>query len=160
MAIKDLEGREIGLSLASRFFKRFIPVTESGCWIWESYSHQAGYGLIKYHGTMIRAHRLSYLIHIGAIPENMLICHSCDIPACVNPAHLFLGRPAENTADMFKKDRFPIRKGADHHGAKLTDEKVIAIRKDSRPQKEIAADYGVIKQTISDIKLRKIWRHI
>jgi hypothetical protein len=91
-----------------------------------------------------------------------MVCHSCDNPACVNPAHLFVGTAADNSADMARKGRSrnAVRLGTDHHLAKLTPDRVRAIRADARQQDLIAADHGVSQVTVSRIKRNLIWRHV
>jgi hypothetical protein len=75
-----------------------------GCWEWNA-AKRLGYGKFAYEGKVIDAHRLSWLLHFGPIPEGMLICHRCDNPPCVRPDHLFLGTRADNTHDMDAKGR-------------------------------------------------------
>ena len=86
-----------------RLFQR---VDKSGeCWLWTGGKTYDGYGMMKVDGRQTYVHRFSYQLHKGEIPEGMFVCHSCDVPNCVNPDHLWLGSPADNTADMFKKGR-------------------------------------------------------
>ena len=85
-----------------------------------------------------------------------MVLHTCDNPKCVRPDHLFLGNALHNTHDMIKKDR--MLHGELAPWAKLTAEQVRSIRKDSRKQDDIAAEYGVIQQTISLIKRGKNWK--
>ena len=94
-------------SLWERFHEKYVPVTETGCWIWTR-SKCRGYGRISYNGTGKMAHRISWEIHCGPIPEGMLVLHKCDVPACVNPEHLFLGTYKDNTQDAIKKGRLHI----------------------------------------------------
>jgi hypothetical protein len=87
-----------------------IPLDKSGeCWLWLGQRHKRdGYGLIK--GTTnqpLRAHRVFYTIFNGEIPEGMVVCHSCDTPACVNPDHLWVGTHADNQRDKTQKGRHP-----------------------------------------------------
>ncbi len=78
------------------------------CWVWTGYRAKFGYGQMKIGGrvgSVIYAHRLSWAIHNGEIPAGLSVCHRCDNPPCVNPAHLFLGDQAANNRDMFSKGR-------------------------------------------------------
>lgn len=75
------------------------------CWIWHGSFFKSGYGRFYIHQKCYRAHRVSYYIYHGKMPNEMLICHRCDNPACVNPLHLFEGSTNDNTQDMIKKDR-------------------------------------------------------
>jgi HNH endonuclease len=86
------------------FFDNFIPEPMSGCWIWIK-AGQYGYGYMILNKKKIRAHRLSWIIHNGDIPEGLLVCHKCDVKCCVNPNHLFLGTGDDNMQDMIKKNR-------------------------------------------------------
>ena len=87
----------------------YIPVTESGCWLWLGSIDGAGYP--RYYsgaGVMQRslsATRLFFEHFNGLVPDGMLLCHRCDVPSCVNPSHLFLGTHKENSDDMFAKGR-------------------------------------------------------
>ena len=89
--------------------QRSIPVTESGCWLWEQGCERAGYGEVGIRQSPERtAHRLSWLAFKGPIPQGLGVLHSCDVTGCVNPDHLFLGTQNDNMKDMARKGR---RKG-------------------------------------------------
>ena len=75
------------------------------CWLWTGALNSKGYGSMSYNGKGTNAHRLSYILHKGEIPDGLIICHTCDTPKCVNPDHLWAGTPSENMKDMFAKDR-------------------------------------------------------
>lgn len=130
-----------------RRFLRFVVVEpNSYCWLWTSVVNERGYGLFwRYHSTKARAHRVSYAHFCGEIPEGLFVCHRCDVPACVNPDHLFLGTNAENMADMVAKGRKRL---------KLTSEDVLAIRQAAAAgavQSHLARSYDVAEITISKI---------
>lgn len=76
-----------------------------GCWLWTRCLNGSGYGLINVGGRSKLAHRVSYELYKGIIPEEMCALHTCDTPACVNPDRLFLGTRVDNVADMCSKGR-------------------------------------------------------
>jgi len=82
-----------------------IPTVLSDCWIWTGSVDHSGYGQINKGKITYRAHRISYEMFIGPIPDGLLILHSCDNPKCVNPAHLRAGTCQDNTDDMIKRQR-------------------------------------------------------
>lgn len=106
------------------------------------------------------AHRASYFLHFGEIPEGMHVLHKCDNRACVNPDHLFLGTCADNMADKAAKGRCNVRRGEGHYLSKLTKEQVLEIRASDAVQARLCEQYGVGPCTISQIKSGKRWRHV
>jgi hypothetical protein len=135
--------------------------SSTDCWLWTG-AKQGGRGG-KYGAFQLgwkiqkRAHRLSFEIANGPIPDGMMVCHVCDVPLCVNPAHLFLGTAKENIDDMDAKNRRVSCKGQRNGASKLTTEAVRNIYLDPRTNREIAQDYNVNSNLISQIRHRKIW---
>lgn len=130
-------------------------VTETGCWEWTGFrkKDRFDYGLIWIGDRQRRAHRVSYEVHKGPIPEGLDILHSCDNPPCINPDHLSVGTRGENCQDAASRDRFPLNEK--HHATKLSREQVREIRafKADWTNGEIAKKYGVNPATISRIRL-------
>lgn len=130
---------------------------DTGCWVWRGVRSTAGY---PYHGA-IRAHRAVYELFNGPIPEGQFVCHRCDNPPCVNPAHLFAGTSAENTRDCAEKRRFPH--GESHFRAKFTAPMVRSIRRRfecGASATAMAREFGVGRSTIIKIVTRKLWKYL
>ena len=154
-------------TFVARFDRSYIPEPMSGCWLWVGdYATNTRYGQITSSGgakerKKFRAHRASWELNRGPIPNGLSVLHKCDTPACVNPDHLFLGTQADNMHDMFAKGRRPTARGERAGKAKLTEEQVLAIRDDPRPYREIAHAYGLgSHSSVKAIKLRRSWAHV
>ena len=144
------------------FEDRYVPEPNSGCWLWEGNINRDGYGRLRHHGQDYLAHRFSWAVYRGKVPDEVCVLHKCDTPCCVNPEHLFLGSQADNMHDMTRKKRGRPQKhlGDDNGNSKLMTADILAIRKDQRIYRKIALDYGVNLQTIYRIKTRQCWVHV
>jgi len=141
---------------------------ETPCWEWTA-SLRSGYGQFTYPQKQMFAHRFSWLVHCGEIPEGdhygtTCVLHKCDNRKCVNPEHLFLGSNVDNIADKMSKGRHVVCVGEQCYNSKLSDSQVLEIREKYVPRKytllQIANDYDVDQSTIRAIIKRKAWRHI
>ena len=142
-----------------RFWKKVDKRGPDECWEWQATKERVGYGQIKSMGQMLMAHRVAFELTVGEIPDGMKVCHKCDNRGCVNPSHLFLGTQSDNMKDCAKKGRLNSQNG-NHPRAKLSPDQVLAIRRDKRVQREIAADYGVSISAIGLIIMGRNWKHI
>lgn len=141
-----------------RFYNKVNTSDPNGCHLWTACILTSGYGQFRLNGKLGRAHRVAWQLAHGPIPEGMHVLHRCDVRACVNPEHLFLGTNADNMRDMTEKGR--AAKGEAGGNAKLTEADVHAIRADSRVARKIADDYGVSVSAVKHIKKRRSWKHI
>lgn len=145
-------------------FHQKYRVSSTDCWEWTKGRFNNGYGKFNKrsvtYGLSHYAHRTSWIIHNGPIPEGMHVCHKCDNPGCVNPEHLFLGTPKENMRDASQKGRMSTWKrlsGEEHGRAKLTRDQVLLIKDDNRPRRKLAIEYGVSISRIAKIKQGVTW---
>lgn len=148
-------------SVESAFHEKYVIISESGCWIWVASTFRTGYGQFNpRNGRIVTAHRFSYELHNGPISEDLIVCHRCDVRACVNPEHLFLGTSADNSADMRAKGRHRTAPnyGEKNHAAKLTADQAREIFLSDAPNTALAKKYGVTRQAVQAIKHRKTWR--
>jgi hypothetical protein len=141
----------------TRFEAAYIPEPNSGCWLWLGPQTRGGYGAIRVDHVGFRAHRYSFQIHKGPIPDGLIVRHQCDTPECVNPDHLHLGTIADNAADAVARNRMP--RGERCVRAKLTESAVASIRADRRVYTAIAAEHGVSPALVCLIKQGKLWSH-
>lgn len=153
------------LTEQERFARRYVPIPIAGCWIWIGSDYgdgrYGGFGLGQ-RGAVEYAHRASWRIHCGEIPAGMFVCHHCDVPACVNPHHLFLGTPKENTHDMLRKGRAgaPNHRGVRNGRAKLTEDQVRQLRATPGTLREVGALFGVSTHIVRSIRIGKLWSHV
>lgn len=143
-----------------RFEEKFIPEPMSGCWLWEAglLHPELGYGGFYLSGRMGPAHRASWTLYRGEIPDDLFVLHRCDNPYCVNPDHLFLGTQADNMKDCAAKGRLRFqRPGIKRHRQKLTKEIGDKIRAEYVPNTRgkgpvvLGRKYGISPQSVQAI---------
>lgn len=151
--------------ISERFWEKVIVAGPDDCWLWTASTYRNGYGQIGIANQKITsAHRISYELHNGPIPDNLLVLHKCDNHRCVNPVHLFLGTQQDNIDDMHKKGRNRQPKNEKHRDAKFTNQQVREIRAmyatGNYGQSELARMFGVTKTCMRELVLKHNYRDV
>lgn len=165
MSPKGTRQRPSGLTLEEAFhwYMPGEPPSE-GCWEWTG-SKTGKYGRFSFQWVDRYAHRVSYELYKGDIPEGMHVLHDpvlCNNTICVNPHHLRIGTDADNNRDQDISGTRSV--GQDHPNSKLTEDDVRAIRREYAAggvsQKELALKYGITQMPVSRIIRRVTWKHV
>jgi hypothetical protein len=162
----DSPGPRAQMPLLDGFWKYVDKQYPDECWEWYGDALPSGYGRIQSGGKgskMCLAHRLSYTIHHGEIPDGFYVIHSCDNPGCVNPNHLSAGRPIDNTYDMIHKGRhrYGVKYSEDAHNAQLTEEIVREIKRNpKKTHAELARQFNVSTGAVRNVRLGLTWSHV
>jgi HNH endonuclease len=150
------------LTVREKFLAKICVEPATGCWLWRGLVRPDGYGATRFEGKEHGAHRVAWRLFRGEIALGQVVCHKCDVRACVNPEHLFLGTVADNVHDMTRKGR--SRRGMKHGSAKLNEDQVRRIKtmlaEDRLFMSEIAQEFGVSQTTIRAIKVGRTWRDV
>jgi transcriptional regulator with XRE-family HTH domain len=153
--------------LRARFDEKVRPDPRSGCWLWGGATRVDGRGIIRGEASeMVLAYRVAFELYVGPIGAGLFVCHHCDNPSCVNPAHLFAGTAGDNHRDMMRKGRGsppPASVGSAASWSKLTEEIVRECRAryaDGESQSVLAREFGVSKPTMQHAIAGLTWRHV
>ena len=149
--------------IADRFWEKVQK--SDGCWLWQAGLNNSGYGWIRSGARPELAHRVSWRLTFGEIPNGLCVLHKCDVRRCVRPDHLFLGTVGDNNADCVKKHRhgYGISLGEKHGQSKLTDESVREIRASAAngsSHSGLSVKFGVAQSQISKIVRREAWKGV
>lgn len=160
---------------AKQRLKQKTVVLENECWQMTSSLNRLGYASFWYNGSPRPAHRISYELFIGTIPQGMHVLHKCDNPSCVNPEHLFIGTHSDNMIDKKAKGRVvshygedhwsrskpeSVRRGSRHPNSILTDSDVLFIRQSTEQTSVLCKKFGVERSTIKKIRSGASWKHL
>ena len=147
-----------------RFWRK---VNKTGsCWLWTGAHLAHGYGQVRRNKLGILAHRYSWMLRHGPIPDGLNVLHKCDVRACVNPEHLFLGTQKQNVDDMLRKGReshVAKAPGVRNGNVKLTEADVARMRALYRcgyTYERLAVEFGVSFAQAGRIVKREAWKHV
>lgn len=153
-ALQGPAPRSLSIQECERFRNHVDTRGANECWLWRKSKNPNGYGVFRCQRRNLAAHRVAHLIATGAWPS--IVRHSCDVRACCNPGHLLSGTQQDNMDDKVRRLRCPT--GERHPSAKLTWEKVRAIRADDRDGRALAKVHKVSDSLIWLIRANRIWR--
>jgi hypothetical protein len=149
--------------IIARFWAKVDKRGPEDCWLWTAHRCEWGYGTFNTGPRMMKAHRVAFELANGPIPTGLCVCHRCDVPACVNPAHLFLGTNSDNVADKVAKGRQARTIGESHPMVKLTEAIVFDLRADragGMTYRKLAAKYAISLRQAHRIARGKSWAHL
>lgn len=175
MAAADSIAPTLSDKQIAKFWSKIAKGNPDECWPWQGW-YRHTYGSISFKGKPQYSHVLALWLTTGVWPSGLHTCHSCDNPACCNPAHLFLGTDQDNSDDKCRKGRVPhgeshylrrcpekVLRGSKAPHARLTEGDVRTIKAlyaAGHLQKDLADQFGLCQQSISDLLRGKTWKHV
>lgn len=145
--------------LETVFWRHVVP-TEDGCWIYQGALTQSGtgYGHLRIggrNGRDVLAHRASFEIHVGPVPDGLCVLHRCDVKQCVRPDHLYLGTQRDNMVDVLERQlRTSLKLSSD------TVRQIRTSRAAGASVASLASHFSVSEQAIRDVIARRRWAHV
>lgn len=158
-------GGRIAVPMLEKLMQKSMPEPNSGCWLWLGNVNRQGYGLVvqpmgKGSIRYRLAHRVAYQCFKGPFDQSLDVCHSCDVPGCINPDHLWLGTHTDNMRDKARKGRGNHARGSAQGQAKINEEIALEIKRASGTAKQIAARLNVSPNIVAQVRSGKTWRHV
>lgn len=153
-----LPKKRIKPSVEERLLLYSMPEPNSGCWLWIGAGSYDSYCEVGFEGRTQKAHRVAFKVWCGPIPRGLYVCHKCDVPACINPVHLFLGTAKQNQADSRNKGR--SARGRRNGMVQYDEDLIRAVFHAEGRNFEIARRFGISDVHVAQIKTRKRWAHL
>lgn len=138
------------LPIEQKFWLYVDKNSDSECWNWTGFKDKDGYGKIRIGNTNRGAHRISWALHFGDMPEGVSVLHNCNNPSCVNPSHLRSGDHNENMIDRLNAGNYPVNER--HPGVKFSNEIVRKVRASTGTNEQISRLYGISESQVSNIR--------
>jgi hypothetical protein len=142
--------------LAERLWSGAVCVLATGCWEWQRYRSKGGYGMLLQDGQAERAHRVAWFLTYGPIPKDGAVCHLCDNPPCINPAHLILKDRRWNNHDRSMKGRDARPRAKINYV--IANEIRARFAAGGVLQSALAREYGINAPAISNIIAGRRWK--
>jgi hypothetical protein len=144
-----------------RFHSKYKKGSPDECWLWQAALGRRGYGRFQMNKVNQMAHRMAWAFKNGPIAEGLYVLHRCDVPGCVNPAHLYLGTHDDNMRDRNERDRVPKGETCVHSKYKEVDVlKARELYSNGVTIKEICIIIGIPRSSMSAMLSRRTWKHI
>lgn len=154
-----VDGR-LGSSIA-RFWSKVDKNGPNGCWLWMGYTDpKMGYGVFCVDHKHVKAHRFSWALVNGAIPEDKRALHNCDNPPCLSPDHLWLGTNADNNLDRDSKGRHVRLVGEKNGWSRLTTEQALEIKTSNASITDMMRKFGISRCHAHNVRKGKVWAHL
>jgi hypothetical protein len=155
------------MTIAERFWAKVDVRGSDDCWLWQGARDVNGYGRLILDGRNEKAHRVALALDGRPVSSRKeYACHTCDVKACVNPRHLYVGNASTNVRDAIERGLFRPRRvfGSGHHGARLTEAMVRDLRTryaaGGVTHRQLAREFGVAQGTISRAITGRLWSHV